>query len=75
MDNEEIGSNLEREETTRINMCVIIIDHSNDESSGDFNKELSYIINNKFFKRLEEEKSKNNSKVCFNYIYRIIFKE
>ena len=56
---------MEREEVTRINLCVIILEHSADNSSGDYNKELSYVINSKFFKRLDE--TENKSKVSYLY--------
>lgn len=39
---------------TRISICVIVLEHSNDSANPDFEKELIKAISEKFFQRIDE---------------------
>lgn len=45
---------LEFTEKTRINLCMLIIDYKEDESSEDYNKEIGTMIVDQYKKRTEE---------------------
>lgn len=47
---------------SRISICVIVLEHSNDSANPDFEKELIKSISEKFFKRVEES---GKTKVIF----------
>lgn len=53
-DNNQEGSLEGNNEKTRVNLCVLLIEHSNDESNNDFNKEFAHTIISKYKSRTEE---------------------
>lgn len=51
MDNSDAN---EGEDKTRINLCVLLIEHSNDTTDNDFEKEFGTVLVQKYKERVEE---------------------
>ena len=54
LDNNQDANSEESNEKTRVNLCVLLIEHGNDESDNDFNKEFAHNIITKYKSRTEE---------------------
>lgn len=51
----------ETEEKTRVNICVLLLEHGNDSSNNDFEKEFGAVLVQKYKERVEEVLLKKKS--------------
>lgn len=58
------------EDQTRLNLCIIQLEHSNDSTSNDFEKKFSEIITTKFYNRIEDTK-KGKKRSSEEYLIRL----